>query len=285
MTSELVLRNVRSSLRIDWRGLVAELRRIGDRPLGEFLEETGLDLDDIYRRRRGGWAGLRRQAGLEQRPATHRRRPTRRPPSAGCCTWMIKSGSGCCGVCLANRSRQRSNSQSPRERRLLSMLHFSLWGAASSLDQMPDGFRRLWDNPGRLQELSEVADLLQRADPSGHPSGRCRGQCAAPDPCAIQPRRGARRVRRRQSWLGPSGRQVGRGGTRRCLLRDAPQDRDSTTRRRPCTRTGRSLRRCFSGSRRAPHRPPRRPASATCTIETSGHIGAPVHQRVQGSRR
>jgi hypothetical protein len=42
------------------------------------------------------------------------------------------------------------------------MLHFSLWGAGSSLDQLPDGFRRLWDNPGRLQELREVADLLQR---------------------------------------------------------------------------------------------------------------------------
>ena len=41
------------------------------------------------------------------------------------------------------------------------MLHFSLWGAASPLDEMPDGFRRLWDNAGRLQELTEVVDLLQ----------------------------------------------------------------------------------------------------------------------------
>jgi hypothetical protein len=48
--SEIVLRNVRASLRIDWTGLVSELRRLGDISLGDFLDETGLDLDDVYRR-------------------------------------------------------------------------------------------------------------------------------------------------------------------------------------------------------------------------------------------
>jgi hypothetical protein len=48
-----------------------------------------------------------------------------------------------------------------REWRLLSMLHFSLWGANSPLDEMADGFRRLWENAGRRHELAEVSDLLQ----------------------------------------------------------------------------------------------------------------------------
>lgn len=68
VASQLVLRNVTSSLRINWQGLVAELRQLGDVDLPTFLTETGLELDDIYRRRRGGWAGLRRLADLESRP-------------------------------------------------------------------------------------------------------------------------------------------------------------------------------------------------------------------------
>ena len=161
VTTELVLRNVRSSLRIDWRGLVAELRRVGDRPLDEFLEETGLDLDDIYRRRRGGWAGLRRQAGLEQRPPT-----TDDDRLAAAIGRMLhlddQERLGLPRGVLGQPHPPALSLVSRREQRLLSMLHFSLWGAGSSLDQMPDGFRRLWDNPGRLQELNEVAELLQR---------------------------------------------------------------------------------------------------------------------------
>jgi GNAT superfamily N-acetyltransferase len=161
VTTELVLRNVRSSLRIDWRGRVAELRRVGDRPLGEFLEETGLDLDDIYRRRRGGWAGLRRLAGLEQRPPTVD--DDRLAAAIGRMLHLDdQERLGLLRRVLGQPHPPALPLASRRERRLLSMLHFSLWGAGSSLDQLPDGFRRLWDNPGRLQELSEVADLLQR---------------------------------------------------------------------------------------------------------------------------
>jgi hypothetical protein len=65
VAADLVLRNVQSSLRIDWKGLVSELRQLGDVNLSTFLDETGLELDDIYRRRRGGWAGLRRMADLD----------------------------------------------------------------------------------------------------------------------------------------------------------------------------------------------------------------------------
>jgi superfamily II DNA or RNA helicase/HKD family nuclease len=161
VTTELVLRNVRSSLRIDWPGLVAELRRVGDRPLGEFLDETGLDLDDIYRRRRGGWAGLRRQAGLEQGPSTAD--DDRLAAAIGRMLHLDdQERLGLLRRVLGQPHPPALQLASRRERRLLSMLHFSLWGASSSLDQMPDGFRRLWDNPGRLQELSEVADLLHR---------------------------------------------------------------------------------------------------------------------------
>jgi superfamily II DNA or RNA helicase/HKD family nuclease len=161
VAADLVLRNVRSSLRIDWRGLVAELRQLGDRPLGDFLEETGLDLDDIYRRRRGGWAGLRRQAGLDQRPPG----PDDDRLAAAIGRMLHLDDQERLGMLR----RVLRASQPPttdrvdlREQRLLSMLHFSLWGANSPLDEMGDGFQRLWENPSRRQELSELADLLQQ---------------------------------------------------------------------------------------------------------------------------
>jgi hypothetical protein len=38
-----------------------------EKNLAEFLDETGLELEDLYSGSRGGWVGLRRDAGLEQR--------------------------------------------------------------------------------------------------------------------------------------------------------------------------------------------------------------------------
>ncbi|MCB0963061.1 MAG: DEAD/DEAH box helicase family protein, partial [Acidimicrobiales bacterium] len=64
IASETVLQNVRQSLGIKWKDLTSELRRLGECDLRTFLDETGLDAEDLYRRARGGWAGLRRDAGL-----------------------------------------------------------------------------------------------------------------------------------------------------------------------------------------------------------------------------
>src|SRR5262249_11536030 len=58
---EIVLKNVRQALQLSWRDLTAELRTLGDISLSQFLVETGLDVDDLYRRR--GWLALRRAAG------------------------------------------------------------------------------------------------------------------------------------------------------------------------------------------------------------------------------
>ncbi len=69
VAADIVMRNVLSSLRIDWRGLVAELRQTGDVALGAFLDESGLELEDIYRRRRGGWAGTSTNGGVRSTPS------------------------------------------------------------------------------------------------------------------------------------------------------------------------------------------------------------------------
>src|SRR5205085_297250 len=68
VVADLVLANVRRALNLPWTGLVSELRDMGDCSLDSFLAETGLELEDLYRRRKGGWAGLCRLAGFDDRP-------------------------------------------------------------------------------------------------------------------------------------------------------------------------------------------------------------------------
>ncbi len=66
VAKQVVLGNLRGALRMRWADLAAELRRLGDVPLADFLADTGLDIEDLYRRKTGGgWSGLRRLAGLD----------------------------------------------------------------------------------------------------------------------------------------------------------------------------------------------------------------------------
>ena len=61
---DIVLDNIRNALPTTWRRRVAELRSLGGVSLATYLEQTGLELADVYR---GGhsWTGLRRAAGLD----------------------------------------------------------------------------------------------------------------------------------------------------------------------------------------------------------------------------
>src|SRR5204862_66979 len=67
--ADIVLQNVRNALRVNWRGLVAELRALADISLQLFLSEAGVELEDVYRGGRGGWATLRRLADFDKRAA------------------------------------------------------------------------------------------------------------------------------------------------------------------------------------------------------------------------
>jgi superfamily II DNA or RNA helicase len=175
VAADLVLRNVQSSLRINWQGLVAELRRVGDVSLKTFLEETGLDVDDVYRRRRGGWAGLRRRAGLDDRP----------PESdddrlSGAIGRMLHIDDlerlTFLREVLGSPEPPSVDSIDDRAGRLLLMLHFSLWGANEAVSEIQPGLRRLWANPGRREELLELSTLLheriRRVTRPVHPAGR-----------------------------------------------------------------------------------------------------------------
>ena len=109
--AEIVLRSLREAIPSRWPAKVDELRSLRrERPdigLAEFLDESGLDLDDVYdgaqelvRPARG-----RRRTGPARRPARARRCAER---SAGSCTSTTTSASPPTGGSSPSRRRRRS---------------------------------------------------------------------------------------------------------------------------------------------------------------------------------
>ena len=160
VASDLVLRNVTSSLRIDWRSLIAELRAIGDVPLAKFLGEAGLEPEDVYRRRRGGWAELRRLAGFDPRP------PGLEDDRLGSAIGRMLHVDDLERLDFLDGLLRQPTPPAVAEcqgraARLLALLHFSLWGWNEALSQMDVALTRLWANPSRREELVDVASVLR----------------------------------------------------------------------------------------------------------------------------
>jgi len=159
VVSQLVLANVRRSLRIPWRSLAEELRHFGDCSLADFLDETGLDVGDLYRTRRGGWAALRRFAGMDDRPPG----PDDERLSGAIGRMLHLDDPERLAILrelLAEHSPPQLLRVQGRRRRLTTMLHFALWGANEPVSSLEASLRRLWNNAGRREELLSLADVL-----------------------------------------------------------------------------------------------------------------------------
>ncbi|GAA1685699.1 DEAD/DEAH box helicase [Nonomuraea maheshkhaliensis] len=145
----LVLDNVRQALSLNWRDLARELRDLGDVDLLTFLRETGLDVEDLYRRRQG-WASLRHAAGFDAAPGDE---------SLGRAFGRmlhiddVERLTFLTGV-LAGRVPR-----SPREQRLLAMLDAMLWGGTEPVSGMEARLAHL--TGARATELGELANLLR----------------------------------------------------------------------------------------------------------------------------
>jgi len=66
IASKIVLENIKNALPTTWPRRISELKELGDVPLAEYLSETGLELEDIYRNGHT-WSELRREAGLSKK--------------------------------------------------------------------------------------------------------------------------------------------------------------------------------------------------------------------------
>ena len=149
IAKQLVLANVRGALRLRRADLAAELRRLGDIGLADFLADTGLELEDIYRRRSGGgWAGLRRLAELDSaevgpddaRLGAAIGRMLHLDDAARIDALLLLAD----GVAPIGRIEQ--------------LLHIALWGKLVSVE---DGVQQLQANPQRCAELRQVGHILR----------------------------------------------------------------------------------------------------------------------------
>lgn len=156
----IVLANVRRALNIRWRDLTTELRDLGDPTLPEFLTETGLELEDLYRGTRGGWAKLRRDAGLDTRPVASQKEDDELRKAIGRLLHVddperlrfLRE------LLTSPRPPRVADVEEPRVR-LLSMLN-SMFDAGKPLSAVEAHLARLWDNPARRDELLAVTDVL-----------------------------------------------------------------------------------------------------------------------------
>lgn len=142
----IVLDNIRAALRRQRRDLVAELRALRDVTLVDFLNETGLELEDLFRRKSGrGWIGLREEAGLQTTEGLDDlpvstaigRMLHIDDPDRVTALRRLAEGHGVGG-------------------RLGAMMNQSLWG-----DPQADSASRLAALPRRRAELTQIADVLE----------------------------------------------------------------------------------------------------------------------------
>ena len=159
---DIVLRSIRQAIPSDWRAKCDELRSFGDISLARYLEETGLELEDVYANNRS-WSALRRAVGLPTADAG---------PEEDVLLRAV-------GRLLHVDDRERLDTYrslvaqphapdptalSDRERRLARMLTGSLTTLKFSAS-LSDGLEQLWEHPQVRSELLELLALLpERVD-------------------------------------------------------------------------------------------------------------------------
>ncbi|TDC43094.1 DUF3427 domain-containing protein [Micromonospora sp. KC213] len=149
----VVLSNLKSAMPTSKKGLVAELRQLGEVSLTEFLRETGVEIEDVYRSRSlGGWTGLRRLAGLDVPP------PGADDAELGRAIGRMLHLDDVDRLDLLARV---AAGDQPPQGRLWDMLHFDLWGPNASLASRDERLARLWQEPARCVELRQVVEVLR----------------------------------------------------------------------------------------------------------------------------
>jgi superfamily II DNA or RNA helicase/HKD family nuclease len=166
---EIVLRSIRDAIPSTWRERCNELRSLGDIGLGEYLQHSGLELEDIYA---GGhsWSEMRREAGFLAGPAGPTESPLLR--AVGRMQHVDDDERLDAYPRLLREDRPPSLERlTPREQRLLRMLVSSLTTLGASAT-FADAVAQVWEHPQVRAELVEVLDLLRESVPYlDHPLG------------------------------------------------------------------------------------------------------------------
>lgn len=161
VAKDIVLRSIRESIPSTWRERCAELKSLGDVGLAEFLESSGLELEDIYAAGHS-WSEMRREAGLPtaeegpDEPSLLR--------AIGRLLHIDDDERLDLYPALLRGEPPVIDALGPREQRLLRMLVSSLTtlGGSASLDE---GIAQIWTHPKVRAELIEVLTLLRERVP------------------------------------------------------------------------------------------------------------------------
>lgn len=158
--SKIVLENLKQAIGQNKSTIVAELRSLPEMSLAEFLDETRLELEDLYRGTRGGWVGLRRDAGLEPLRATDADDDKSLASGIGRMLHIDDPERIMFLRHVLSKNQPPSwKDATPRHRRLLAMLHASI-DSSLPLSSFEHNIARLWQNPARRDEILEITSVL-----------------------------------------------------------------------------------------------------------------------------
>ncbi|MFW3171378.1 DUF3427 domain-containing protein [Geodermatophilus sp. CPCC 206100] len=158
VAQRIVLDNIKQSLNVSWKGLVTEAAGAQAPSLADFLEETGVELEDLYRGNGRSWLDLKRAAGWDTSlpgpdDTTFRGAFSR--------MLHIDDLERLRAVRELMKAVSSEDDGSERIRRLAAMLHFSLWGARTPFSRVEDSLGQLLAEPGRAAELVELTGVLR----------------------------------------------------------------------------------------------------------------------------
>lgn len=155
VAERIVLDNIKQSLSVSWKGLVAEARGVRRPTMAEFMEEAGIEIEDLYRGSGRSWLDLQRAAGWDD--------------------GTIGPDDGVLGAAFGRMlhiddverlrffqavTEAGDLAETDRVRRLAAMLHFSLFETRTPFSNIEDSLARLHANRGRAEELRELSGVL-----------------------------------------------------------------------------------------------------------------------------
>ena len=164
VASEIVLQNIRDAVPSRWTAKVEELRQLAGRDsaitLAGYLEETGLELDDVYMAKHS-WSDLRADAGLPVAAAGPDEPVLRRA-----CGRLLHLDDAprieAFRRLLSSPEAPSAASLSVRDRRLLRMLVAALASQSVRKDSgLDEGSALLWRHPQVRAEMLELLDVLE----------------------------------------------------------------------------------------------------------------------------
>lgn len=160
---DVVLRSIRDAVPHTWAARATELAslaREGKGSLRDFLDESGLELEDLYASNDRGWSSLREAAGLPIKPAGSHERTLRR----GCGRMLHVDDAtrlDAYSTLLKREEPPTLSDPRSREARLARMLVASVGDRAVTREtSLAEGMALLWAHPQVRAELVELFDLL-----------------------------------------------------------------------------------------------------------------------------